>query len=262
MESSDSGEFVHVPAHSEVEASQAEAAQPQEPEAEPFIAGEFHMPASLVRIDDNQRLVLDQQALAFLRTLPKPIHCITLAGVAREGKSTWLTMFLRWLDQQRGKGDTTTQFRISKGVVTCTSGSWMWGTTEVRSLKAELVPKLIVPICSAASRRSARFATAHGHPGSRQRQSRRTEPTVHFFRAALQCACAQRAPTGAPRPVDAASDQPCQVNDDTLNKLGAVSALSKLVQGSVDIFPELIALVSCPVSICTEHAGRLSLYRP
>ena len=33
------------------------------------------------------------------------------------------------------------------------------------------------------------------------------------------------------------------MNDDTLNKLGAVSALSRLVQGNVDVFPELFALV-------------------
>lgn len=93
--------------------------------------GVFNLPGQLVYIDEDQKLRLDMDALEFLRDLPKPIHCITLAGVAREGKSTWLTMFLRWLDRKLGKGDTNQQFRISKGVVTCTSGSWLWGTTEV-----------------------------------------------------------------------------------------------------------------------------------
>eukprot|EP00658_Telonema_sp_P-2_P006939 TRINITY_DN125_c0_g1_i16.p1 TRINITY_DN125_c0_g1~~TRINITY_DN125_c0_g1_i16.p1 ORF type:complete len:540 (+),score=225.92 TRINITY_DN125_c0_g1_i16:64-1683(+) len=97
----------------------------------------------------------------------------------------------------------------SKGVITCTSGSWVWGTTELPNGAEGTL--FLVDTQGLAS-------------GNQEGLNRLFTFSVLLSNVLVLNVLRQ-------------------VNDDTLNKLGAVSALSRLVQGSVDVFPELLTLV-------------------
>merc|ERR1712159_380646 len=164
-------------------------------------------PVQLVKIMEDQTLVIDQEALDYLRTLQGPIYAVALAGVAREGKSTWLTLFMRHLAAQQGEADSDLQFKVSKGVVTCTSGCWVWATNNIPG-KGTL---LLMDTQGLAS-------------GNQEGLNR-----LFTFSVLLSSVLVLNVMR--------------QVNDDTLDKLGAVAALSRLVQGDVSVFPKLYALV-------------------
>lgn len=170
--------------------------------------GDMEEPIQLVSIGEDQSLHMKPEALDFLRSLPQPIYIVTLAGVAREGKSTWLTLFMRHLAEKCGESESDLRFRVSKGVVTCTSGCWVWATSKMPGRDGTLVPMDTQGLAS----------------GNQEGLNR-----LFTFSVLLSSVLVLNVMR--------------QVNDDTLDKLGAVAALSRLVQGDVSVFPKLYTLV-------------------
>lgn len=68
--------------------------------------------------DENQKFVLDQEGLGFIRSLSSPLAVISVAGMYRTGKSYLLNrVFLN-----RSKA-----FLVGPSVESCTKGIWIWG---------------------------------------------------------------------------------------------------------------------------------------
>ncbi|KAL1523180.1 hypothetical protein AB1Y20_018134 [Prymnesium parvum] len=80
-----------------------------------------------VKIDAmNQTLVAEPAALQALAALPAPVCVMSMAGTARDGKSTFLNMYSQWLtstwatDGKHGAG-----FNVGHDLDTCTDGAWI-----------------------------------------------------------------------------------------------------------------------------------------
>jgi len=180
-------------------------------------------PTQFVMIKEDQSLEIQPEALDFLRSLEQPIYVLSLAGVAREGKSTWLTLFMRHLAEKSGSPQSNVHFKVSKGVQTCTSGCWVWASNQLPGKKGTL---LLMDTQGLAS-------------GNQEGLNRLF--TFSVLLSSVMVLNVMR-----------------QVNDDTLDKLGAVAALSRLVQGDVSVFPKLYALVR-DFELSVEESGFSSL---
>ena len=79
-------------------------------------------PVKLCTLNHEQQLELSPEALELLRNAAPPLHVLSMSGVAREGKSTWLSMLLRYMD----KPGSDLLFDVSQGTRSFTGGCWMW----------------------------------------------------------------------------------------------------------------------------------------
>ena len=86
-------------------------------------------PIKFIRVLPNQMLEIEQEALEFISTLRTPIHVISIAGVAREGKSAFLSLMMR-IASPSPTQHCGLKFKVNDGVHTETEGAWIWGTND------------------------------------------------------------------------------------------------------------------------------------
>ena len=118
--------------HGNQEEVQGKAASLQAPDM-PVATEDTHHPIELIRVLPDQTLHVQPPALAFIRTLRKPVYVISVAGVAREGKSAFLSSLLRIVQTGVESHACRLQFSVSSGVQTHTQGAWVWGTNHFRT---------------------------------------------------------------------------------------------------------------------------------
>lgn len=84
------------------------------------------MARQLVRIDDSTgKLVPNVDALAMLVALPPPLRILSVSGVARSGKSTWLNLFVA-AQCLTGSDAAHPQFSVGHTSSSHTMGVWAW----------------------------------------------------------------------------------------------------------------------------------------
>jgi len=73
-------------------------------------------------LETPQAFIVNPKAKIFLNKIQEPFAVVSISGVARAGKSTFLTYLMRCLSKNPNFGS----FECSDQVQSCTAGIWMW----------------------------------------------------------------------------------------------------------------------------------------
>jgi len=171
-------------------------------------------PLQLLEVMPNQELRVKGEALAFIRTLPKPLYLITVAGVAREGKSAFLSMMMRMLQGDMSTERCKLHFDVSTGVQSHSEGAWIWGAAGFRGVNGQKQTGSILLIDTQG--------LAKGKAEGLNRLF-----TMSALISSVMVLNVMR-----------------HFNDDAVNKLTVLTALSKMVSGCTPSrFPHLCVLI-------------------
>ena len=84
---------------------------------------------------ENQKIVVNPEAIEFLKRVPKPISVLGVAGNYRTGKSFLLNKVI--LNAKRG-------FAVGETIDPCTKGIWIWGRPLKGTTKDGKIVNIIV----------------------------------------------------------------------------------------------------------------------
>lgn len=74
-------------------------------------------PINLLSFDSLGHAILHEEALSFIRSVPRPISIMSIAGPYRTGKSFLLNSII----------GAAQSFQVSCKTTSCTKGLWVWG---------------------------------------------------------------------------------------------------------------------------------------
>jgi len=185
-------------------------------------------PIELISIRADQQLELHEEALELIRGLNSPLHVVSIAGVAREGKSAFLSLAMRHAQMDVPVEECCLQFKVNDGVQTETEGAWMWAANGFRTAHGGQAGSILL-------------IDTQGLAKGKEEGLRRLFAMTTLISSVVVMNLLRL------------------LNNDTMDKLTVLAALSKMMGGESPPSPPHLCLLLRDYELSVEEAGYSSL---